>query len=415
MSPDIDWHVVEDEEEETVVASSPVRRSRRRAVAIALAVILGVGLGVLYRSIPEPAARPTPTSTPAPTPTQVAIPAKLFNVIDREAQALANGDFDAYLSVQSQSSSDVLEAQPQEFTAWGRPSDDRPVYAMIDFNQLTPTSAWADIRQFRNGRYFRETRFYYLGDEDWQRGSVPNFSLWSSKEESVHTPHFDVTYAVEDRDVISPTLHQLEEDYQALCRDLGCAKAGEELTFTVKMKWNGIPTYSQRALPEEYEIRLPSPRVTGYFESGRAYSWRNNFAHSVLLQAIVDRLYGGFELDRPGGGILWAGSIWAIDRLDPLPEEFQILLGDFKQKPLLSLDALWELGRGTEPGLVLAQLNQLLHFIEQEYGAAGVTHLLGAVNSAKSLSDAVENGLSVPYAEFEQKWQAWAKANIPSQ
>src|SRR5512135_1246643 len=111
MSPDIDWHVVEDEEEETVVAPPSAPRSRRRVVAILLTVMLGVGLGVLYRSIPEPAARPAPTSTPAPTPTQVAIPAKLFAVIDREAQALANGDFDAYQGVQNQSSSDVIEAQ----------------------------------------------------------------------------------------------------------------------------------------------------------------------------------------------------------------------------------------------------------------------------------------------------------------
>lgn len=415
MSPDIDWHVGEGTERETIANSAPARRSHRNWLVILLVVIFGVGLGVMYRSIPEPAARPAPTSTPAPTPTQVAIPAKLFNVIDREAQALADGDFETYLAAQNQSTTDVMEEQRQEFTAWGRPNDDRPVYTLVDFSLLTPSSAWADIRQFRTGRYFRETRFYYLGDDGWQRGSTPNFSLWSGREESVHTPHFDVTYAVEDRDVISPTLRQLEEDYQALCRDLGCATAGQELTFTIKIKGNDLPYYSQPVLAGEHEILLPSPRMTGFFEMGRAYSWRNSFAHSVLLQAIVDRLYGGFGFDRPGGGILWAGSIWAIDRIDPLPDEFQILLGDLKQKQLLSLETLWELGGINEPGLVLAQLNQLLRFIEQEYGAAAITHLLGAIDSAKSMSEAIENGLGVPYAEFDQKWQAWVKQNIPSQ
>jgi hypothetical protein len=42
----------------------------------------------------------------------------------------------------------------------GKPTYDGLLYTIIDFNLRSQTKAWADIRQFRNGRPFRETRFY---------------------------------------------------------------------------------------------------------------------------------------------------------------------------------------------------------------------------------------------------------------
>jgi hypothetical protein len=412
VSPDVHWRVGEDAAEETVAQAAPARRSRRSWLAVLIVVVLGVSLGMAYRSIPEPALRPAPTPTVPPTPARPAVPAALYQTIDREAQALADGDFEAYLDTQATAAE--LEVQRQNFTAWGRPKDDRPLYALVDFNLLGEASAWADIRQFRDGRYFRETRSYYRAGDRWLRSSPPNLSLWSGQEESLQTPHFDVTYAVEDRNVISLTLRQLEEDYQALCRDLDCASIGHELTFTLKIT-GGEGPYAYPVRAGESEIRLPSPRVTGFFESGRAYSWKNNFAHSILLEVIMERVHGGLGFDRPGGGILWAGSIWALDRIDPLPEEFQSLLGDLKQKPLLSLETLWEISRVAEPGLALAQLYQLVRFVEQEYGASAVTQLLQAIDAAKSLPEAIENGLGVPFAEFNQKWQTWVKTNITDQ
>jgi len=305
------------------------------------------------------------------------------------------------------------EARRQNFTAWGRPGDDRALYGIVDF-ELRTDSAWADIRQFREGRYFRETRFYFRKSDRWLRLTGPDIFQWSGPKERVQTPHFAVTYAIEDRDVISATLRQLEEDYQALCRDLGCASLEHELTFTLKMSAGEGP-YAYPAGAGNSEIRLPSPRVTGFFESGRVYGWGNNITHWVLALEIGRRVYGlrfdgATDYDQPGSGLLWAVIFWAIDRIDPLPAEFQRLLGDLKQKPLLSLETLWKIGEIDEPGLALAQLYHLVHFIEQEYGASAVTHLLGSIDSAKSLADAIENGLDVPFAEFDQKWQAWINA-----
>ena len=66
MSPDIEWHVGEDAEQETIARTSDPHPSRRGRWAVLIAIGLGVGLGLLYRSIPEPPAKPiAPTPAPA--------------------------------------------------------------------------------------------------------------------------------------------------------------------------------------------------------------------------------------------------------------------------------------------------------------------------------------------------------------
>jgi hypothetical protein len=35
--------------------------------------------------------------------------------------------------------------------------------------------------------------------------------------------------------------------------------------------------------------------------------------------------------------------------------------------------------------------------------------LLKAIGASKSVSETLETGLGVPFAEFEQKWQTWLK------
>ncbi len=415
--PDLHWHVGEGAERETIAKSNEPRRSGHRLVFL-LVVMLGAGLGVVYRSLPEPPPHPTPTPILLPTPTRQAIPAKLFDTIDREAQALADGDSDTYRETEAESVQGEIEAQRENFTAWGRPGDDRSLYVIIDFDLLTDTSAWADIRQFRQGRYFRQTRFYYYDGEYWLRAPTSNSTLWSGREESVQTSHFNVIYAVEDRAVISSTLRQLEEDFQDLCRDLGCTSLGQELTFTLKVKpVEGYYLHSYPVGTGNVEIRLNSLRAAGFFESGRAYTWKSGVApHWALAEELGQRVYGlrfegatGYE--QAGSGLLWAAICWAIDRVDPLPADLFGTLNDLQQRPLLSLETLWEIGEVYEPGLALTQLYHLLRFIEQEYGASAVTRLLGAIDSAKSMSEAIETGLGVSFAEFDQKWQAWVKQN----
>ena len=46
MSPDIEWHIGDDADQETVVVSSR-QPSRRRILWLAVAVCLGISLGVI--------------------------------------------------------------------------------------------------------------------------------------------------------------------------------------------------------------------------------------------------------------------------------------------------------------------------------------------------------------------------------
>src|SRR5512137_2553401 len=94
MRPDIEWQITDENDPQTVVKTTEPKPPRWRALAVLVVVVLGIGLGFVYRSIPEPAARPlqTPTPTAEPDPELTGMPPALFRLVDREAQALADGD-----------------------------------------------------------------------------------------------------------------------------------------------------------------------------------------------------------------------------------------------------------------------------------------------------------------------------------
>src|SRR5512147_369312 len=104
MSPDIQWHVGEDAARETIAQTTSAQHPRRNKWVALLVVVFGVSLGVAYRSLPDAAPRPTPTSVPTvpPEPTRPAVPAALYQTIEREVSALADGDADAYFDLNTQ-------------------------------------------------------------------------------------------------------------------------------------------------------------------------------------------------------------------------------------------------------------------------------------------------------------------------
>lgn len=64
MSPDVEWHVVDEAGQQTVVQTASKQPSRWRKIALVAVAVLGVSLGVLYSTIPEPPPPPTPPATP---------------------------------------------------------------------------------------------------------------------------------------------------------------------------------------------------------------------------------------------------------------------------------------------------------------------------------------------------------------
>ena len=409
MSPDIEWHIRDSAEQKTIIKATLPRRSRRSWIAIMIVILIGIGLGVVYRSIPEPAPRPTPlpSATPRPTLTYPVIPAKLYTTIDREAQALADGDVQAYLALHVYEDPVWTQQFTSTFQAWERPTDGQPLYSVIDFNQSIATTAWVDIRQFRNGRSFRETRFYVWQKDRWLRNELDPF-FWSSRTETRGTPHFHVIYFVEDRDFIQPVMNQLEQAQDQLCIDLGCDTT--VLTYTLR-----FTSYSIRSFPGSvhgHEIYFASPRVMGVYEDNSPLGDQGvNMISPLAWTTALQRAYGqpAATDDRPSDLLLYAISQWATMRTANWPDTENLSAAKAAlQKQPMSWDDLWNVTENNYEA-VHPMVYAVVRFIDQEYGAPAIARILKDIRIAKSFKDLIENGLSVPFEEFDQKWQAWLK------
>lgn len=407
MSPDIEWHIRDSAEQETIIKATPPRRSRRSWVAILIVILVGIGLGVVYRSIPEPAPRPTPAPSPTqrPTRTHPVIPAKLYSTIDREAQALADGDAQTYLNLHVYEDLSWTRQFTTTFQAWQRPTNGQPLYSVVDFNQRTTTLASVDIRQFRNGRSFRQTRFYIWEGDRWLRREVDPF-FWSNQMETRDTPHFHVIYFVEDRDFIQPVINQLEQAQDQLCIDLGCDTT--LLTYTLSFN-----SYSIRSFPGSVngrEIYFASPRVMGVYEDNSPLGDQGvNMILPLAWTTALQRAYGqpAATDERPSYLLLYGISQWATMRAANWPDTENLSAAKAAlQKQPMSLDDLWNVTENNYKA-VYPMAYPVVRFIDQEYGAPAIARILKGIRTAKSFKDLIENGLSVPFEEFDQKWQAW--------
>ncbi|CAG0928892.1 hypothetical protein TFLX_01132 [Thermoflexales bacterium] len=416
--PDLHWHVGEGAERQTIAKATANRRSRRSWIAILLVIVLGVGVGTLYRSIPEPAPRPTPTPhpTPRPTPTYPPVPAKLYAAIDQEAQALADGDAETYLALLAPENDSGGQQQHSSFYAWGRPTGDRPLYEIIDSNLRTSTKAWADIRQFRNGRWFRETRFYVWEKDRWLRSQYPDIFFWSGQTETFDTLHFHAVYALEDRELVHSLVNQLEGVYPQVCRDLGCAEAAAEFTYT--LKFNGTSSDALWLSADTHELHFSSPRVTGVFEDSLLDS---SGAFWFITIAAVQRAYYDAATQWNGdadGHIVFNAIIgWAMRRHGDKPNALPSIISYLKSQPLVPWKDLW--GKGyvfqADSNVIYPEGDLVIYFVEEEYGAQSMPKLLKALGTADSFAALIEKSLGVPFTEFDQKWQAWVKQNLSSQ
>ncbi len=104
------------------------------------------------------------------------------------------------------------------------------------------------------------------------------------------------------------------------------------------------------------------------------------------------------------GMVTW----WAVEHVQDLPFNRQ----DASFQNPLPLADLWGLANQSNQDAIYREAHAVIYFIEQEYGAQSMPKLLKALGTAESFADVIENGLGVPFAEFDQKWQAWVKQNL---
>ena len=431
MSPDIEWRVGDEADQETVVKTSRKQASRWRKLAVSLVVVLGVGLGVAYSSIPQP----KPTTPPSPSPTPV--PPPLADMIDREAQALADGDLKTFLSLQDQSDSRWYQSQSGSFQAWGRPYADfgsivylsNPLYTIVESGTLSSDRAWADVVQFRGGQYFRETRFYRLRGDQWFRAR-PDLSFWGEAQQ-FQTPHFDVAFRAGDEAVARVVADDFEGIYTRLCIGLRCPRdADGQVSRAISITLDFQPDVTQILITDDGPVvfMLPSLRLMGLYYQSLDVHGSNGLGNNAVLDRIATNgLIGAAARVASGvaqrttsadGGTLFINAIvaWDYTRLRSGDTQSNTIdnLQAINDKPLLPLATLW---RWQQRLFVSSSMlermeiesSSIVVFIEQTYGVEGVLNFLRAIGPSDSIAEAIESGLNLKYADFEQQWQEWLK------
>jgi hypothetical protein len=428
MSPDLEWRVDDPSGEQTIAKTTAPRPPRWRWLALACVVVLGVGLGVLYRSIPEPA-KPAPTPTLLPTLTPTAMPAALYQTLTREAQALADGDRSTLEGLTDIPNFERFKALVGNFEAWGKPTD-AALYSILDFRLMSEDKAWVKVKQFRVGGYVQETRFYHLRNGEWRRTDFDP-SFWSGPTETSDTPHFRFTYFIEDYDLVEPIASLLEADYEQLCTDFACPTTPETCVEALGQQWCS-------AFPREITVTF---QMTGYLDSDKvdisnsgdltftvsSLRWLDQFApreresyfrNPAAWLHVIRLAYQTVTSQEPPpqGRALAVGIFFReYDRLlkrtgsDPLemPAEYTQL--DIENLP--PLNSVWNEIDAANAAQSYSAANSVSTYIEQKFGWPAVTKLLKAIGPSKSLAEAIETSTGQSYTEFEQQWRAWAKSN----
>ena len=422
MGPDIEWHVGDEANKETIAKTPPPRSSwRGRKVLIVFMVVAAIGLGIVYSSIPGPAPHPTPTLLP-PTATPQAIPAKLYETIDREAQALADGELKTFSSLQDQSNGSWFQTQTRTFQAWGRPlTNVGALYTVIESGIPSSDRAWADVRQFRNGHSLRETRFYRRANGQWLR-TQPDLSFWRGQQQSFQTQHFDVSYPVEDNAFIQMVAQRFEAAYDRVCADLDCPSDLASIQLTIS-PFVGLPPGSAREQLDT--IVLPSPRISGVYDTVDDETARlldepvTQAAYQSLVSILAQILSGGFAQlpsDPTHGGAFFVLGImyWENNRVSSHPNLSQLLPPPelITNTQLVQLESLWD--ARPAPSNPEQVASSVILFIEQKFGAPSVGKFLKAIGPARSFKQAIEASLGIDDLAFEQQWKDWLRQLSPS-
>lgn len=416
MSPDIEWHIGDDADEDTIIVSSR-RLSRRHSMWLAVAICLGVGLGMIYRSIPEPPPRPMPAATPTPAPMP---PPQVTDTIVEEAVALASGDLRAFLNLQDSTDSTWYQSQLGFFRTWDAPVSG-PLYTIVASGTLDGDRAWADIVQFRSGQYFRQTRFYQLKNDHWLRIAPAADPAFWGEGQSVATAHFNLKFRARDTEMAAAVGRQYEAIYARVCLDLNCPEPGA-LPATSKMDLDLEPEVSTPLIDwqnDQLIYTLPSPSLVGLTfqtQQGNQPSPDRPFNQSVIESIVyyVARMSAShlstWPKDVTSEQFLGIIAEWERLRLMGRPKRELLVYPDrLAGGDLPDLATLWSsqpINSSQLAELRWIESTALIAFLDEQYGADKVVTLLHNLSEAGSLPDVVKiMGLSYP--DFQQQWRTW--------
>ncbi|HET7376744.1 MAG TPA: hypothetical protein VFK30_08555, partial [Anaerolineae bacterium] len=252
-------------------------------------------------------------------------------------------------------------------------------------------------------------------------------SFWSGQAAFIRTPHFTITFPLEDKLLIAAVARRFETAYQHLCGDLNCpadTPAAPLLHLIVypgvnkSLGYGGLPT----------TITLSSPRVAGLVDQSPDQvvpDPPDNIAisayYNLFIPAATIASGGLNRQSRTGDGNLFVQAIagWEAARLpvgrrfaDPFHKptstaELQKLL------PLASLESLWTISpdasffSDAQRSARAQETDSVIAFIEDRFGAAAVVNFLNNFASEKTLPEVIQATFNLSAADFEQQWQKW--------
>jgi hypothetical protein len=216
---------------------------------------------------------------------------------------------------------------------------------------------------------------------------------------------------------------RFEALYSRICVDLGCPTDSSGALFhaiSLALVFDPVavaPAFSYL----DGKITMPSPGIHGeYFNGGKATQPSDNsdiddIAFQALPGVIARVASGGpTRWSTSTKGDLLVGNIgqWEQLRLQSSPMPFSVAMIQRLRasKTPLPLEGIWDAAppySAADLSILVDQTWAFITFVERDYGAVGIRHLLMAIGPARSLSEAIETGLNVKYADFQQQWQDW--------
>jgi hypothetical protein len=352
-------------------------------------------------------------------------------VIDREARALAAGD---RTSLEKLWNFADFEEQQQRMAAvqeWGTATD-RPLYDILDFGLLSDDSAWVEVRQYRNGDDFRETRFYRLQHGQWQRAEADG-RFWRAEQQTADTPHFRIVYAAEDREQVARVLTQLEQDYEQICADFACPVSERHCMAALGRSWCSVyaPEYTPtlkfsgataNVTPDGLIFELPSPRLMGLYESQQPIHYGRD---TIYLMAVPFSQMWYLAYEKPDFSsipyplanqpLVYALTWRELEHLQAQrgvsTPQWATLLGESSDyTDIVYLESLW-LGPASQSRTATRMLHAywFIEFLEQEFGKPALVKLLQNMRVGNQY-EAFPAITGLPFDQVQQRWDAWVKS-----
>jgi hypothetical protein len=353
--------------------------------------------------------------------------ADLQVLVNLEAQAIANGDVELFLSLQSQEDATWFAGREVYFDYYVRDSSGWPRLEVTSV-ELVDDYAWVHTVETSeaSGERLERVLFYRWTGEAWLC-AAPDVRYWGAGREREIGP-LRFSYHERDEPDIEPLAAGLTESLTPLCDDLGCSP---DLSLTVQLllpyphgHWK--LTTSQVFQFPSFATRPQPPHVLS--EAASASFRRGTLAHYLAFEAAGGKERWGSD-PRYGAWLVHAAANWAQARLaygDARPSwllhtglDYKFLQMAVRNGRLLSLDALWRSGyfAGSYAPTICAveqptdlkgvQAQAVIDYVVETYGPGAIHALLEAIDRHDTLRATLQEALGIGLDEFEAAWLAW--------